>query len=81
MTKELFVQAILKFALGVVLIGALLFLPAGTFAWMEAWLFLGMLFVPMFFAGIWMIRKNPSLLQKRLIAKEKLHKQDILIKI
>lgn len=81
MTKELFVQAILKFALGVVLLGALLFLPAGTFAWTEAWLFLGILFVPMFVAGIVMMVKNPELLKKRLNAKEKEKEQSLVVKL
>lgn len=81
MTKELFVQAILKFALGVVLLGALLFLPAGTFAWTEAWLFLGILFVPMFVAGIVMMMKNPELLKKRLNAKEKQQEQNLVVKL
>ena len=81
MTKKLFAQAIFKFALGVVLIGALLFLPAGTFAWMEAWLFLGILFVPMFLAGIVMMVKNPELLKKRLNAKEKEKEQSLVVKL
>ena len=81
MTKELFVQAIVKFALGVVLLGALLFLPAGTFAWTEAWLFLGILFVPMFVAGIVMMMKNPELLKKRLNAKEKQQEQNLVVKL
>lgn len=81
MTKELFVQAILKFTLGLMLIGALLFLPAGTFAWTEAWLFLGILFVPMFVAGIVMMMKNPELLKKRLNAKEKQQEQNLVVKL
>ena len=81
MTKELFLQAILKFVLGVVLLGALLFLPAGTFAWLEAWLFLGILFVPMFLAGIVMMLKNPELLKKRLNAKEKEKEQSLVVKL
>jgi len=80
-TKELFIQAILKFTLGLVLIGALLFLPAGTFAWTEAWLFLGILFVPMFVAGIVMMMKNPELLKKRLNAKEKQQEQNLVVKL
>lgn len=70
MTGKLFVQAIGKFLLGVVLIGLLLFLPAGTLRYWNAWLFLGILFIPMFIAGIVMMCKNPDLLRKRLNAKE-----------
>ena len=57
--------------MGLLLVGLLLFLPAGTFAYPQAWLFTGILFVPMFIAGIVMLGKNPKLLQKRLDAKEK----------
>lgn len=80
MTKELFFQAIIKFTLGVVTIGLLLFWPAGTFAYWNAWLFMGILFVPMFFAGIVMMIKNPELLRKRLNAKEKEAEQSMIIK-
>lgn len=78
---KLFIQAILKFSLGVVLVGALLFLPAGTFRFMNAWLLLGILFIPMFIAGIIMIFKNPALLAKRLNAKEKEREQNIVVKL
>ena len=79
MTKELFFQAIAKFLLGVVLLGAILFLSAGTFAYWHAWLFLGILFIPMFIAGIVMMVKNPELLRKRLNAKEKEGEQKIVL--
>lgn len=71
MTKELFYQAMFKFALGVIVIGILIFLPAGTFDYWNAWLFMGILFIPMFFAGVVMMFKNPELLKKRLNAKER----------
>lgn len=81
MTKELFLQAITKFVLGVIIIGILLFLPAGSFHYWNAWLFMGILFVPMFLAGIVMMMKNPQLLQKRLYAKEKQTEQRLVIKL
>jgi len=81
MTKELFFQAILKFTLGVVLIGLLIFLPAGTLHYMAGWLFMGILFIPMFLAGLVMMAKNPELLKKRLNAKEKQAEQNIVIKL
>ena len=71
MNKKLFIEAIGKFSLGVVLLGVLLFLPAGTLAWRNGWLFLAVLFLPMFCAGLVMMAKNPTLLRKRLDAKEK----------
>lgn len=81
MTSKLFVQAITKFLLGVVLVGLLIFLPAGTFLFLNGWLFMGILFVPMFLAGIVMICKNPELLEKRLNAKEEQHEQNLVIKL
>ena len=70
MSKHLFLQAISKFLLGVVLVGLLIFLPAGTLAFWNGWLLMGILFVPMFGAGLVMMGKNPELLKSRLRAKE-----------
>lgn len=81
MTVKLFIQAILKFTLGAVLVGLLIFLPAGTVNFFGGWLLMGILFIPMFFAGIIMMIKNPSLLESRLDAKEKLKDQDIVVKL
>ena len=81
MTKELFFQAILKFIAGVILIGVLIFIPAGTSHFWNGWLFMGILFVPMFGAGIVMMLKNPELLKKRLHAKEKQQEQSVVIKL
>ena len=67
MNTKLFVQAIIKFLLGVVLVGLLVFLPAGTLSYLNGWIFMGVLFIPMFIAGILMMTKNPYLLKKRLI--------------
>ncbi len=71
MTGKLFAQAIGKYVFGVLLIGLLLFLPAGTLRYPNGWLLMGLLFVPMFFAGIVMMCRNPALLKKRLNAREK----------
>ena len=70
MDGKLFATALTKFAAGVVVIGLLLFLPAGTIFWWQGWLFMGILFVPMFVAGLVMMAKAPDLLRKRLSAKE-----------
>ena len=75
MNKKLFFQAITKFILGVIIIGAMLFIPAGSFKFWNAWLFMGLLFTPMFIAGIILMIKNPELLKKRLNAKEKENEQ------
>ncbi|MBO4394383.1 MAG: isoprenylcysteine carboxylmethyltransferase family protein [Spirochaetales bacterium] len=79
MTKELFFQAIGKFILGLVLMGLLLFLPAGSFDFWNAWLFIAILFGPMFIAGIVMMFANPELLKKRLNAKEEEKEQKTVI--
>ena len=81
MNIKLFVQAMLKFLLGFMLVGFLVFLPAGSLHFMNGWLFMGILFVPMFIAGIVMLFKNPDLLKKRLNAKEKQKEQDLVVKL
>lgn len=75
MSKQLFFQAIGKFLLGVILLALLLFLPAGSLQYWNAWLFLSILFIPMFCAGIVMMIRSPELLKKRLNAKEKENEQ------
>lgn len=81
MTTKLFFQAIFKFILGVLLVGLLIFLPAGSLRYQNGWLLMGILFVPMFFAGIVMMIKNPELLKKRLNAKEKQSDQNLVVKL
>ena len=81
MSIKLFIGAILKFTLGVLLVGALIFVPAGTLAFSYGWLLMGVLFVPMFLAGLVMMAKNPELLKKRLNAKEKLGEQQTVVKL
>ncbi len=81
MSKKLFLEAVAKFLLGVILVGALIFLPAGTFAFTAGWLLMGILFVPMFLAGLVMLKKDPNLLQSRLDAKEKQKDQDLVVKL
>ena len=81
MSKKLFFEAIIKFLLGVILVGLLIFLPAGTFNYMNGWLFMGVLFILIFIAGIVMMIKNPQLLASRLNINEKQKEQSILIKL
>lgn len=81
MTSKLFISAITKFLLGVLLVGLLIFLPAGTFDYIQGWILMAILFVPMFCAGIVMMIKNPGLLASRLDAKEKRSKQSIVVKL
>ena len=67
---KLMIGALVKFALGLVTVGALLLLPAGSIRYPNAWLFIGLLFLPMLMLGIVLLIKSPALLQKRLDAKE-----------
>lgn len=79
MNKALLVQALVKFIAGIVLISMLLFLPAGSFAYWQGWVLIGVLFIPMFIAGIIMLIKSPDLLRKRLNAKEKENEQKTVV--
>lgn len=79
MNAKLFSQAIVKFLSGLLIVGLLLFIPAGTFAYWRAWLLIGILFIPMFIAGLIMMKKSPDLLQKRLNAKEEQSEQKAVI--
>ena len=75
MNTKLFIQAIIKYALGVLIVGGLLFIPANSFDYWNGWLFMGLLFIPMLIAGIILMIKNPELLRKRLNAKEQENEQ------
>ena len=81
MTKKLFYEAVSKFLLGIILVGLLIFLPAGTLTYTQGWILMGVLFIPMFIVGIIMMIKNPKLLKSRLEAKEKQKEQDLVIKL
>ena len=79
MDIKIFFQAIIKFILGVLIIGGCLFIPANTITYWNGWLFIGILFIPMFIAGIIMMIKSPELLRKRLNIKEKENEQKQVI--
>ena len=79
MDLKLFTQAIFKFLSGLLIVGLLLFLPAGTFVWRQAWLLLGILFASMFIAGLIMMKRAPDLLRKRLDVKEEEKEQKTVI--
>lgn len=79
MDTKLYTQALTKSLLGVVIIGLLLFLPAGSFRYWQGWLLMGILFVPMFIAGFVLMAKNPELLRKRLNAKEEEKEQKTVV--
>ena len=75
MNKKLFFQAITKYIIGLIVVGCLIFIPANSLEYWNGWLLIGLLFIPMFIAGIILMIKNPELLQKRLNAKEKENEQ------
>ena len=79
MKSNLFIQSLVKFFLGVIIIGVLIFLPAGSLHFWQGWLLMGILFVPMFVAGLVMMVKNPELLRKRLNAKEQEKEQKTVV--
>ena len=81
MSIKLSIEALLKYILGILLVGALIFVPAGTIYFINGWVLMGVLFIPMFIAGIVMMVKNPKLLASRLDAKEKQKEQGIIIKL
>ena len=72
---KLLLSALIKFTCGLLLVGLLIFLPAGTFAYQNGWLLCGLLFAPMLIAGFVMFFKSPDFLKKRLDGKEKQEKQ------
>ena len=76
---RLFFQAIIKYLSGLLLVSLLLFIPAGTIYYYNAWLLIELLFIPMFFVGLVMFFKNKELLKSRLNAKEKLGDQKVII--
>ncbi|MBQ4121071.1 MAG: isoprenylcysteine carboxylmethyltransferase family protein [Clostridia bacterium] len=81
MTKKLFFSALVKFFLGFLLIGILIFLPAGSLSFVNGWIFMGVLFIPIFIMGVVLMLKDPTLLKKRLDAKESQKEQTIIIKL
>lgn len=81
MVAKLFFQALIKYVFGVVIVGALIFLPAGTFSFFNGWLFMAILFLPILIAGVVMFFKNPELLKRRLDSKEKQKDQSIVVKL
>lgn len=79
MDTKLFLQALSKFLIGLIIISMLLFIPAGTIYYPNGWLFIILLFVPMLFAGIIMFFKSPDLLRRRLNAKEEEDEQKLVL--
>ena len=81
MKPKFFIEAFSKFIAGIILVGLLIFVPAGSLSYINGWIFMGILFIPMLVAGIVMMIKNPLLLEKRLNAKEKQKEQNLVVKM
>ncbi len=81
MDRKTLIQGIAKFLTGILLLGALLFVPAGTLAWPQGWRLMAALFIPMLAVGVVLIFKNPELLKKRLNAKETEKDQQDVVKL
>ena len=81
MENNLLTQALAKFFLGVIILWILIFLPAWSLHYWQGWLLMGILFVPMFVAGLVLLAKNPDLLRKRLNAKEQEAEQKTVVKL
>ena len=81
MKKNLMIQAIAKFSLGVILVAVFLFGGAGTVLYPRGWLLMGLLFLPMFLAGLVLMAKNPDLLRKRLHGREEQGEQRLVIRL
>lgn len=79
MDSELLISALVKYFSGLLLVILLLFLPAGTFTYWQAWLLIIILFIPMFIVGLILLKINPDLLKKRLNVKEEQKDQKIVI--
>ena len=81
MKQKLFIQAMTKICAGLIIIGLLVFGPAGTLHYWNGWLFLGVLFLPMILIGVVLLIKRPELLEKRIKAKESRAEQSLEIKL
>ena len=76
---KLFIRALIKYVFGIAIVAALLFVPAGTINFINAWVFMGLLFVPMLFVAIVLAIKSPKLLEKRLNLNEREKTQKVVV--
>ena len=74
-------MVIVRFLVAIPVLCAIFFLPAGTLAYWEAWVYLGILFIPIIFVGIYLLKNNPELLARRMKIREKEAKQQLIIKL
>jgi protein-S-isoprenylcysteine O-methyltransferase Ste14 len=78
---KLTIMVCARFIPGIFVLSAMFLIPAGTFAYWEAWIYMGVLFIPMFFVFIYLIRNEPELLARRMKMREKEAEQKLIIKL
>lgn len=74
-------QVLVRFGTGVVVMGLVFFVSAGTFLYWHAWLYMGILFIPMFFVFVYLLRNDPALLERRMHMREKESSQKLSMKV
>ena len=79
--RQLLITVLLRFALVIILIGLIVFLPAGTIKFWEAWVYFGILFIPMIFVLTYLLKNDPELLERRMKMKEKEEPQKVFVKL
>lgn len=79
--RQLLIKVLIRFVLVIILIGLILFLPAGSIKFWEAWVYMGILFTPMIFVLIYLLKKDPELLERRMKIKEKEEPQKVFVKL
>ncbi|GAG64196.1 unnamed protein product [marine sediment metagenome] len=77
--RQLLIKVLIRFVLVIILIGLILFLPAGSIKFWEAWVYIGILFTPMIFVLIYLLEKDPELLERRMKIKEKEEPQKVFV--
>lgn len=81
MHLKLLISALGKYLVGLLVVGALVMLPAGSWEYWQGWLFMAVLFIPIFIVGVVMLVRSPELLAKRLSAKERVSEQSLVVKL
>ena len=79
--RQLLITVLLRFALVIILIGLIVFLPAGTIKFWEVWVYFGILFIPMIFVLTYLLKNDPELLERRMKMKEKEEPQKVFVKL
>lgn len=79
--RQLLIKVLIRFVLAIIILSLNFFLPAGTIEFWEAWVYMGILFTPMIFVLIYLLKKDPELLERRMKIKEKEEPQKVFVKL